>query len=264
MKRDNLFKKFKYSLYNAKKIAIYCKEGLGRAILYTLVLSVFLGLVQFIVQAVEINKVYNKIESALSDEKYSFNITNGVLDINTSPINEEESGFLLYVDDETTLDNIEKLESKIVNSDIYFLVLNDGFQIGSNDYRNSLVSFKYSDIGLDGFTNDDLKTSLVFSKVTFPILLVMQILSIFIYYLFDAIIISVFVTLSMFILRVKLRYSELISLILYTSTLPRVIVLIFSLIAPNVYFDTIGIIGTLLYTILILNEMKKNNIDKLV
>ena len=92
----------------------------------------------------------------------------------------------------------------------------------------------------------------------------MQILSIFIYYLFDAIIISVFVTLSMFILRVKLRYSELISLILYTSTLPKVIVLIFSLIAPNVYFDTIGIIGTLLYTILILNEMKKNNIDKLV
>ena len=92
----------------------------------------------------------------------------------------------------------------------------------------------------------------------------MQIISIFIYYLFDAIIISVFVTLSMFILRVKLRYSELISLILYTSTLPKVIVLIFSLIAPNVYFDTIGIIGTLLYTILILNEMKKNNIDKLV
>ena len=72
MKRDNLFKKFRYSLYNAKKIATYCKEGLGRAILYTLVLSVFLGLVQFIVQAVEINKVYNKIESALSDEKYSF------------------------------------------------------------------------------------------------------------------------------------------------------------------------------------------------
>ena len=68
----------------------------------------------------------------------------------------------------------------------------------------------------------------------------------------------------MIILRVKLKYSELVSLVLYTATLPRVIVLIFSLIAPNVYFDTIGIIGTLLYTILILKEMKKNNIDKLV
>lgn len=264
MKKDNLFKKFRYSLYNVRKISTYCKEGLGRAILYTLVLSVFLGIVQFIIQAVEINKVYNKIENALSDEKYKFNITNGVLDINTSPITEEESGFLLYIDDEIKLDNIEELDSKIVNSDIYCLVLNDGLQIGTNDYRNSIVNFKYSDIGLDGFTNDNLKSSLVFSRVAFPILLVMQILSTFVYYLFDAIIISIFVTLSMIILRVKLKYSELVSLVLYTATLPRVIVLIFSLIAPNVYFDTIGIIGTLLYTILILKEMKKNNIDKLV
>lgn len=267
MKKDNLFKRFKYSIYDMKRMAIYCKEGFGRALLYTLLLCVFLGLIKSIYSGIIINKDFNNINELLSQEKYNFEIRNGELDIKTSPIKEEKSGILIYVNDEVTLDKKSELNNIIVNSDFYIIVLKDGIEIGSNSdvYPAMPSTMSYSDFGLNNVSNKELIASLSFTRI---LLIIMNtgitMVFTFMNYLFNAVIVALFSLLSAALLRIRIRYGQILSLVLYAATLPSILVLIFSFISPSVYFESVGIVGTLLYTVLILRDMKKNGIDYLV
>ena len=267
MKKDNLFKRLRYSIYDMKKMSIYCREGFGRALLYSLVLCVLLGLVKSVYAGISINKDFNGINKLLSQDKYSFEINNGELNIKTSPIKQEKSGFLIYVNDEVTLEQKSDIKNILVNSDFYIIVLKDGIEVGGNSdiYPVDPYIMTYSDFGLDKITNKELAASLVLTKVLLIAMNTgMQMIFTFMNYLFYAVIVAVFSTLSAALLKIRMKYSQILSLVLYAATLPSIIVLIFSFISPSVYFESVGIIGTLLYTILILREMKKDGIDYLV
>ena len=81
-------------------------------------------------------------------------------------------------------------------------------------------------------------------------------INVFIYYLLDAVIIALFAFINVIIFKETINYSELFSLVIYTATLPNILVLILSLISPSTYFGTVALIGTLLYTFIVQRHMR--------
>ena len=62
--KSNFFVKLKNNVYNIETFSDYIKEGLGRAILYAIILSLILGGIQGIYTGV---KTKNAIKSSIED-----------------------------------------------------------------------------------------------------------------------------------------------------------------------------------------------------
>lgn len=267
MKKDNVFKQLKNSIYNIKKMAIYSRQGVGRAILYALLFCAILGIGKATIISISLNSSINQIENLLEREKYNFKIANDKLEIKASPIKEELSGILVYIDDEKKLDEVKDLKKIMVNSDIYILILEDGIIINSNssDYSLGKTELKYSELLIDEITNESLISALGFTKVILIIgTFFSSMLITFLYYLFNAVFIAVFIMLISSMYKVNLKYSESYSVVMYAATLPNILVFIFNIFMPTVYFSTVSIIGTILISVIIIKEISRNKLEKVV
>ncbi|NRT90541.1 DUF1189 family protein [Clostridium beijerinckii] len=74
--------------------------------------------------------------------------------------------------------------------------------------------------------------------------------------LFNCLIASIVAALFTVFLRMVVKYIALYSLTLYAATLPLIIQIILETANPNIRFDTMFIVGTLTYVILILKYIK--------
>jgi hypothetical protein len=79
---------------------------------------------------------------------------------------------------------------------------------------------------------------------------------VFLNLLFNCLIVVIVALLFTIFMRMVVKYTALYSLTLYAATLPLIIQLIFESINPNISFDTMFIIGTLTYVVLILKYIK--------
>lgn len=255
MKKDNILVRIKNSIYSVNDMAIYCKQGIGKAILYALVLCSIIGAVKGIILGINVNSVFNKSIIELQKDEYEFEIKDGILDIKKSPIEIEQNSLLFYVDDDITLDNVEDLKSKTVNEDQYILILKDGVSVSSigMNYTMTYNQIIQNESINNSYVIDMIKVTKIFT-IVFAIIL--NILSVFIYYLLDAVIIALFAFINVIIFKETINYSELFSLVIYTATLPNILVLILSLISPSTYFGTVALIGTLLYTFIVQRHMR--------
>lgn len=261
MKRDNIFIRFKNSIYNIRKIACYSKEGVGRALLYTLLLCLVLGIGKGISIGIRVNKSINQIESLLSEDKYKFKIENGELDVKTSPISEESSGILVYVNDEIKLEERNNINEVLVDSDMYLIILKDGIEIGSKNPEMLVNEYKiyYKDLPINILTNKEVIASLGMTKIFISIFQsIFQIIYTLIYYLMDALIVTVLSMLFNIIFRINLKYSEMYSMVLYVATLPNLIVLFFNIINPTLYLTYVVDVGTILFVFLILKGIRSD------
>jgi len=74
--------------------------------------------------------------------------------------------------------------------------------------------------------------------------------------LFDCLIIVSVALLFSILMRMVVKYIALYSLTIYAATLPLIIKTILETVNPNISFDTMFIIGTLTYVVLILKHIK--------
>jgi len=74
--------------------------------------------------------------------------------------------------------------------------------------------------------------------------------------LFNCLIIVIVASFFTIFMRMVVKYTALYSLTLYAATLPLIIQIILESVNPNISFDTMFIIGTLTYVILILKYIK--------
>ncbi|MVX67177.1 DUF1189 family protein [Clostridium chromiireducens] len=81
--------------------------------------------------------------------------------------------------------------------------------------------------------------------------------------LFDCLIVSVVSSLFAIFMRMVVKHIALYSLTLYAATLPLMVQIILEIFNPNMSFDTMFIVGTLTYVILILKYIKDEIIKKL-
>ncbi|MGL5151870.1 MAG: DUF1189 domain-containing protein [Clostridium sp.] len=259
MKKTNFFKKVYNNLYNIKEFPKYMREGLGRAILYAVMLSLILGLVQGIGVTLNLKKGIDATIQDLSSEKYEFQLKDGILTMKNSPIKVEESGILLYIDSDKELSNKEELRSISVHSDMSILILKDGIiytDLGS-EYE---VSFK--DLFIGTIDNDDIISQIkLIAKVMPPIFLVITVVAYFVDYLMNCLLVAIFAMISNMILGLRIRFSGIYSLAIYAATLPNILITGIAIFIPTLYLTPAMTIGTLLYVILILRNIRREALE---
>lgn len=261
MKRTGIIDKFKISVYYIKDMPKIISEGLGKAILYAIILCLFLGVVKATFISIDIKHVFKEVITSVKDDKYQFTVENGILNIKTSPIKADEDNFLIYVDDNITLDNSDNLKSETVNSDNYFLFLKDGIVINTG-YPSISDKLKYTDL-LQGstFNNDKLISIISLYEIgTISLIFLIIIFVTFFYFLVNALFIAALSMLNNVILKLDLKFKDMVSIAIYASTLPSLAVLILGLFAPKVSFDIASTIGTMVLVFFILRNM--GNKDK--
>ena len=237
------------------------KEGKGRAVFYILILCLIIGGAKGIADVVNINLSANETIEKLKEDKYQFKIKDGVMDIKTSPVKIDDNNTLVYIDKDTTLAEADNLRSMTINSDVYILILKDGVIVNSTEY-SGLPEMKtpYKEIGMN---EEEINNEFVINAINsfkiliYFIVMVVSIVQAFITYLITTLFISVFSMISNRLLKLNLKLGELFSLVAYVGTLPNILITIIGIIIPTVLFSTAGIVGTVVYTGLILNNMKK-------
>ena len=80
--------------------------------------------------------------------------------------------------------------------------------------------------------------------------------------LFDCLIVVSVALLFSILMRMVVKYMALYSLTIYAATLPLIIKVILETIKPDISFDTMFIVGTLTYVVLILKDIKDEIIKK--
>jgi hypothetical protein len=78
----------------------------------------------------------------------------------------------------------------------------------------------------------------------------------FINLLFNCLIVAMVASLFTIFMRMVVKYTALYSLTLYAATLPLIVQTILEIVNPDISFDTMFIIGTLTYVVLILKYIK--------
>lgn len=253
-----IFYKIKSCLYNIKEIINFSKEGLGKAIIYALVLCTFIGTSKGIIYCINVNSSINVLIEKITQEELS--IIDGELNIKTPSVNEESNGILFYMDDNIKLDEYENLKNIYINSDQFILLLKDGIVINYNLLNKQTIGQKsYKDLGIDNIDNKFAKSSLENSKIlVFPTLIISSIFDSFVNYLMDSVVITLLSLLNIYILKLKISFKKALSLVIYASTLPSVIVMLLNMVSPRTSFSTASLIGTMLVTYIIINVIKKS------
>ena len=255
--KTNIFKKFINSLYNIHEFPKYIKEGLGRAIVYALLLCILCGLATGLSMSRIINKSITEVIDTLQKDENQFVIEDGILDIENSPLKIQDENTLVYIDDNITLDNKDELNNLTLNSDSYVLMLKDGIYIYSDLF--STMKSTYNEMLMDSKIDSRSIISAVqfTSKFVLLIFIIMNVVQTIISFLMD----SLFIALSaMFISRLFLmnfKYSQMYSLTVYAATLPMIMVVILTITEPRVYFNGVGTLGTSLLVFFALRNIRK-------
>lgn len=259
MKKDNIFIKMRNSSLNIQDIYNYGKDGVGKAVIYALVLCSFIGLIKGIVTGISINSLFNNVINELNKEDYEFEIKNGIFDINESPIEIKEGNLLFYVDDTLVLDDIDNIKSKTVNSDGNILILKDGAYI-SESGMNSIIKYSelFNNITVGNSTLIEIiKGTKIVSIVIFAFI---NIITTFINYLLDAVVIGLFALTFAVMFGERILYKEGFSMAIYAGTLPNILVLILSIISPSTNFSIVALVATMLYTFIVQKQsLSKDN-----
>ena len=263
MKNKNFFVKFKNSIYNMKEFPNYIREGVGRAVLYALILSFIVGVIQGLTNSIYMKKTIDSSIEMLEEDKYKFKIENGILDLETSPLKIEDGNLLIYLDDNKELSQVDELRDITVHSDFYILVLKDGIVTSSSLVPDqvgevAVSQAKYS-VMEDGvtITNDNIVDILkVSSNFIYWIIVIVSVVETFLGLIMDSVIIALMLMLTNFMFGLRLRYSQLFSLVIYVATLPVILILILNMFVPDVYLDSVRVLGTFLYSFMVLRNMR--------
>lgn len=259
--KTNFFKKFITSIYDLRVFSKYAKEGLLSAIIYILLLTLILGGIKGIFTGCMLNNQISRIYQELNSDKYRLSIENGILNINESPVKFEEKNGIVYIDKDISINEVKSLRSITVNEDLSILFLKDGIVV-----KNSMDEYKIFYDMLNELTffgvpvTNDIN---VFQITIFVLVMIIVIITTFLLLLINCLIVVAFASLATIFMKMVVKYSAMYSLTLYAATLPLIIQTILGIINPNIDFDTIFIIGTLLYVILILNYIKTEIIENL-
>lgn len=262
VKGDNIFKKFINSIYNLKEFPKYMKEGVGKAILYALILSIFIGGAKGIIKVLNFDSSSNQIIETIGEDGYKFSIVDGHLNLENSPLKIEKDNMLIYIDKDININEEGKLKSMTVNEDAYILMLNDGIILNSNINQDSgvdAVKATYEELNLaNGMNNKALIEMVNNGRVPIMILLfIMYMVQEFIGYLFIALLIAALSLLPSKLFGLDIKLGELFSLVIYTATFPSLLVLVLTILMPNIPFDAARMVGIILFTYIILNDIRK-------
>lgn len=249
--RTNFFKIFITSIYDLDAFIKYAKEGFFKGIIYILILCIGLGALKGGTLGYRIINEIFYINNYINDnENGNILNKNGELQIDFNISNIDNR---VYLDDTLTINNDKELENLFNNNDL--LVLKDG--IAFNNY-GSIHILNYNKISKNLYINGEI-TGNTKNKIATLVLLkliLMNIIDIIKTLIINYIIVVIAALLISIFMRMLVKYKALWLIVIYSSTLPLIIVTIFNILKPNVNFNITFIAGTFTYVIIILKYIK--------
>ncbi|CAI3680584.1 Conserved hypothetical protein [Clostridium neonatale] len=252
--KTNFLKKFITSIYDIDVFSKYIKEGVFRAIIYMILMTIIVSSIKSGIIVHSINKNISGIINSLENNNGIY-IEDGELTLNCEPITLENNNILIYIDDNDTIEESWKLNGRIYTQDVSLLWLKNGivFYDNSNvykmNYKNFLGNENVNSEQLRNILNDiKIKLGIVVFKVTIWIEMCGMLVNSFI--------ITMIASLIAIFMKMIIRYSALYSMVIYAAILPFIIKIILECFNYNVDLDSVFIIGTVTYIIFILRHIK--------
>lgn len=256
--KKGFFHKFFTSIYDLNVFSQYAKDGLLSAILYAVILVFLLGGLRTGIDLYGLNKEITQITTELEGPEYNISIKDGNLKIDKPVSVFDARGILVYFNQDISVNNIDDIRNKIINSDMYGLCLKDGIIIndGINTYNVSYEKLFNDNISLsDQF--DNLRLIIISS------LFIVNVVIIFLNFLIDCLLVAFMAGFIGLLMKMMVKYHALYSLTIYAATLPLIIETILVIINPNTDFELVFMAGTLTYVILILRYIKADIIENI-
>lgn len=256
--KKGFFYKFFTSIYDLNVFSQYAKEGLFSAILYAVILVLLLGGLKTGSELYRLNKKIIHITTELEGPEYNINIQDGNLKIDKPVSVFDESGVLVYLNQDISINNIDSIRNKIINSDMYGLCLKDGIIIndGINTYNVSYGQLFNDNMSLSNQL-DNIRL------IILSLLFIVNVIIIYLNFLIDCLLVAFMAGVIALLMRMMVKYQALYSLTIYAATLPLIIETILEIINPNIDFELVFMAGTLTYVILILKYIKADIIENI-
>ena len=221
----NFINKIKISVLNIGRYKELLRLSFSKALIYSILLSILVGVVTGIAQFTAINLVQKASRTALTDDKFSFEMKDGILNFNESPIIKEKGKLILLIDTNKSLEDEESVRKIIIHKDISTVIFKDGISIRNNDQK---VTYNYKELPLpQNFDNELIIKALDAMKPLKYIVFIVNIFLVYLTFLFYAFIISLGGSIINKTQGINLSYGDIFKLSLYAMTLPTLIKLIY-------------------------------------
>lgn len=252
--KTNFFKVFITSIYDLDKFIEYAKEGFIKGIIYILIVCTALGIIKGGILGYSIIKEIVSINDYIESNRDEAGLM--AIDFNINDNNNSR----LYIDSELSINNDAELKN-IFNNNKNLLILKDG--VALNNY-GSIYKLNYSEADENLYNkNSNINTE---NKVLISIplkLILINIIEILKNLVINYIVIVTAALLVSIFMRMLVKYKALWLLVIYSSTLPLIIITVLSILKPNVNYDITFIGGTLTYVIIILKYIKSQIIENI-
>lgn len=251
MKENNInfINKFKISLYNIKKYNDLIILRFSHAIIYSIILSLIAGSILGCINFSNISKFQKLVKTTMENEKYEFELHDGILDFKNSPIKSESGKFMILVDTNIGLEDVDTIRNIIVHKDMAMVILKDGIYTNTGGQK---AEYKYSDMSLlvDNINNESLIKSLDYMWIFKYIIFIASIIWTYVSYIFNSLILSLVGLLLSKINNINLKYIDVLKLCIYSMTLPIIIRIFYPL-------GSLSILIAGVYLILWMNRIRR-------
>lgn len=245
----NFINKVKISLFNIGRYKDLVKLSFSKALIYSILLSVLVGIITGITSFTAITLLQNTSKKMLEDEKLNFEMEDGILNFENSPMKEEYGKTIVLIDTNKSLSDTDSIRNIVVHKDVSIAFLKDGVSVRNNGEESS---FKYKDIiFLPEYLNNESIIKAIDSMSSFKYLIfIVSIFVVYLTFLFNAFIVSLAGVITSKVQGINLKYGDIFKLSLYSMTLPTLIKLIYPLGSLSIL-----VAGT--YLILAMNKIQK-------
>lgn len=247
LKGMGFFKKVKYSIFNVEKYAEMATEGIGKAFSYIAKLIVILAIVLSVWTLYQTYQMIQEGTNYLQNEFPDFSYSDGNLTVNTEDvikIDNEQFGKIIIDTKTDSEETINQYLNEINETGTGALILKNRAvlknitMIGevSYNYKESLDSMNLTEFNkrdVINYVQEGQINTLYFS--IFITLFIYSFSMYFINTLWYAVIISIVGYLTMWVLKMKLRYVAIFNMSVYSLTLSTILNIIYLLV--NIFFN---------------------------
>lgn len=258
--KTGFFKIFITSIYDINVFSQYAKEGIIKAVTYILIVCTFIGTIKGGILGYKLDSSIKSITKYLQTDGQNTYIKDGLLTLDSNIItNVDES---IYLDNEKTINEDIDFNHIFNDKQSRLLILRDGIEFNS---YGRIYALNYRNIFQSDYVNANtiIATTDSFSFVIIGAIILINIIETIKDLIFNYIIIATAALLISIFMRMVVKYKALWSLVIYTSTLPLIILTVLNILKPNTNFDFTFIGGALTYIILTLKHIKNDIIQRI-
>ncbi|MGL4874209.1 MAG: DUF1189 domain-containing protein [Clostridium sp.] len=263
--KDSFFVKFKNCLHRLDKFPRYIDQGVGKAIKYGFLISLIFGGIIGIYNCILSNGYINKGVQEMNNPKYAFSVKNNNLDMTSNPIQINQNGSMIYINDTKTLSEASGILANNLGNAANILILKDGVAINGPVVQSNVT---YNQISQQMFDSKEINNQTVGAKIQsmkkyyFGFQIIYNILEKFVNLVIDSLFIAVIGLIASMIFGMLVKPSALYSLAIYAATVPFLISVPISILFPDVNMQIPLLIATAIYVVIILKSIKNDLVKR--